>query len=284
MKWQYGTDSNYAMEDSALLQLSGQQQLHVRHKHQSDKVHIQLELAIQQKHGYPNNERTWGNTLADELQQIVNNVPLGWNSIVHDFTIVPQSHPCVRLALALPFEENMHNAGRLHVYTDGSAWQGTRATWAFVVLKETLHENTRVFTRIGFAGAHVCDDLSDPFLDALEAETTAIIFAADYLIGHRDKVRETFLHFDAVAAGMGAVGQTRLVQRNDVIRPRQKQARVLLHLLTEWKIRVMPYHVHAHEGNPFNEMADSIAHALLKEQLHIPAPQCQVLPIFFSIL
>lgn len=71
------------------------------------------------------------------------------------------------------------------------------------------------------------------------------------------------LHFDALSVGMGACGRQAIPRTGGDISPRQRGARTLLTILQQ-KAKVAPFHVHAHEGHPFNEMVDSLATAVRK--------------------
>ena len=67
------------------------------------------------------------------------------------------------------------------------------------------------------------------------------------------------LHFDAQAAGFGSTGQTNVIHQDPALSRRQSAARVLASLVQRKSSSFKGCHVHAHDGQPWNEMADSIA-------------------------
>eukprot|EP00435_Cladocopium_sp_Y103_P017780 s237_g4.t1 len=79
-------------------------------------------------------------------------------------------------------------------------------------------------------------------------------------------------HYDAIAAGHGAIGLQNIPQNEGQVSKRQQAARILLAMLQACVVDCAGFHVKAHHGQPWNEMADSVAYAIRKGwQPPIPA-------------
>ena len=152
---------------------------------------------------------------------------------------------------------------RYHIYTDGSARSGDSpaAAWAFHVLVESWSPEGPVFHRVGYTGAMVDDSRWDAQLDSLDAEAFAIIFAADWLLSQPMDL-ECTVHFDATGVGCGAFGSQNSPTLAGTSRLTQHLARVLMQMAQSRHTKIKWQHVKAHAGQPDNEAADSIAHAL----------------------
>ena len=181
-----------------------------------------------------------------------------WQGLNPDFSCIPDLHPMAQAATHTTRPADQVH-GIFHVFTDGSAKQGV-ASWAFVVLTEIGVNGTKGFFRIGFSGGIVDADLGPFEPNALDAEATALIAAVEYLISRKfcpDLKVEMHLHFDSTAAGWGSLGQQNIAT-NGYCSERQKAARMAMSWLQR-KHTVAGFHVHAHEGQPWNECADSVA-------------------------
>eukprot|EP00438_Fugacium_kawagutii_P031562 Skav203467 [mRNA] locus=scaffold3193:38496:44295:+ [translate_table: standard] len=195
-------------------------------------------------------------TSLDEILGHLTSAP--WHGLNHDFCVVPALHPVAQHAVRVTPQASVRG-NRFHIFTDGS-WKGDKGAWAFVLLCDCAPHLQRTLCRIGFAGAVLDDELSPFEPCAADAEATAIIAAADYMLSlvSSHPSLEIHLHFDCTSVGYGALGLQRVPQHHGHISMRQRGARAMLALLQRVS-NVIGLHVHAHEMNPFNECADSIA-------------------------
>ena len=182
----------------------------------------------------------------------------GWKGLNIDVAEVPQIHPFARIACQHTAQDQAAT-GTFHVFTDGSC-QKDHAAWAFVILCAQTSAIGTTFTRVGFAGGKLADDLGPVSITPHDAESTAIIAACEYLLSRRDvSTVRAYLHFDAMAAGFGSTGQNNLIEQNPTLSQRQTAARIMVSLVQRRNHTFLGCHVHAHDGQPWNEMADSIA-------------------------
>ena len=182
----------------------------------------------------------------------------GWKGVNVDIAEVPQIHPFARIACQHTAQDQAAT-GTFHVFTDGSCQKG-HAAWAFVILCAQTSAIGTTFTRVGFAGGKLADDLGPVSVTPHDAESTAIIAACEYLLSRRDvSTIRVYLHFDAMAAGFGSTGQSNLIEQNPTLSQRQRAARIMVSLVQRRNNAFLGCHVHAHDGQPWNEMADSIA-------------------------
>lgn len=87
-----------------------------------------------------------------------------------------------------------------------------------------------------------------------------MIAAAEFLLSQQKlEQHEVHLHFDACAVGFGSIGQQNVIKQHNEGSQRQRSARVMLSLVQQKFASVSGCHVHAHQGHPWNEMADSLA-------------------------
>lgn len=182
----------------------------------------------------------------------------GWKGLNHDFEVVPFLHPFARVASQQSVsKENCRNI--FHVFTDGSC-KRHKAAWAFVVLCEGHVNGSTTYFRIGFAAGNVDEQIGRARCTAADAEATAIIAGAEFLLAKPDLSNmEVFFHYDAIAVGHGACGRQKVVEYGDGYSERQQAARVLISLLQQRATNMQGIHVKAHDGHPWNECADSIA-------------------------
>ena len=183
----------------------------------------------------------------------------GWQGLNQDFEVVTDMHPMAQLAMReTPPCTGERNV--FHVFTDGTAKAGT-AAWSFVVLAECQVHSRTIYYRIGYAGDLLQEDIGPFEPTALDAEATAIIGAAEYLLSRQFEDCSQIalhLHFDCTSAGFGSTGDQKIPVQQTEYSCRQKAARVLVSLLQR-KRGVHSHHIHSHEGHPWNECADSIA-------------------------
>ena len=184
--------------------------------------------------------------------------------INYDFSDIPDLHPHARCAQELT--PCGFGSGVLHIFTDGSCKKG-RATWAFTIVQQFSAHGPDKFRRVGFAAGHVDDALGVCEQTSLDAESTAIIAMIEFALGNCHHSHVSFVcHFDAITAGFGATGTYNVACSAGAFSPRQTAARTLMTIL-ERKMdamngKVIGLHVKAHQGHPWNEMADSLAKAV----------------------
>ena len=136
------------------------------------------------------------------------------------------------------------------------------ATWAFVVLAQDDTCHGPIFHRIGFAAGFVNDDVSPCERTAQDAEATALVAMAEFLLSQNLAHIQVHCHFDSTAAGWGALGHQATPNWRGKCSPRQHLARVLMSILERKCQEVKGFHIHAHEGCPWNECVDSLALAV----------------------
>ena len=115
------------------------------------------------------------------------------------------------------------------------------------------------FQRVAYSGAQLQADQTST-VDAVGAEAMAIIAVCDLLLSatvHEDMT--IHLHYDAKAVGDGAMGQAAVPLQKLTHDSPQFAARILVSMAQRKLKDIQAFHTHAHEGNPFNEMADSVA-------------------------
>ena len=184
-----------------------------------------------------------------------------WQGLNVDFELLPPLHPAAVIAIQTTAQMNDHRHGGIfHIYTDGSSKQD-QAAWSFVILHQIETYHGPRFMRVGYAAGSVTTDLG-PFEEgAGDAEATALIAVAEYLLSRKDLSQcEIHIHYDAQAIGAGAEGKQNIPKtKNGQNDTRAEFARITLSLVQQIAPRAQGHHVHAHEWNPFNEAADSLA-------------------------
>eukprot|EP00438_Fugacium_kawagutii_P006271 Skav222658 [mRNA] locus=scaffold997:252657:260438:+ [translate_table: standard] len=180
-----------------------------------------------------------------------------WPGLNCDFTQLPPLHPAAMYAVSVT-PSACHLFQEYHCYTDGSAGDGC-ASWAFVLLGVSGAGADRQFYKIGFAGGLLTHDLLPFSPTSLDAEATAIIALAEFLLACQwPAATKIVCHFDASAVGFGSFGHQRVVQKHGAFAPRQHAARVLI-AMAQRRFALEPRHVHAHDYCPWNEFVDSVA-------------------------
>ena len=181
-----------------------------------------------------------------------------WQGLNTDFAVLPSMHPFAMIACQWT-QECDDVKGIFHVFTDGSMRQG-KAAWAFVVICEQKVNGKTHFVRVGYAADRVNSDIGPCEQSAQDAEATALIAAAEYLLSRTDSGElEVHLHFDAKSVGFGSTGDTNVVVSQYGSSVRQRAARIMLSLVQRRSQQWKACHVHAHQGHPWNEFVDSIA-------------------------
>ena len=218
------------------------------------------------------------------LQGLLRELREAWpkDAIANCYDQIPDLHPFARLALASTSGNEFRQIRRYHVFTDGSAkrdaHQSGKAAWAFHVVCESEFGTSRTFHRIGFTGAMVDGNLWSCHMDSLDAEAVALIHVADWLISQKGPIDCT-VHFDAKAVGFGAFGHYNVACDASAPREIQHVARALFAVAQALHPGLKCAHVKAHDGQPDNETADSIAYAILRGWEPPCHPPCRVCAI-----
>ena len=157
----------------------------------------------------------------------------------------------------------------LHIYTDGSKNDDGTASWA-VIVKAKLADGT--FARIGNFAGHVILDRDSPlYIGALDstsysAEVCAAVWAFAWVIQ-----LDSGLPCNLYADNLAAVNNITLAW-DGVAEPALMSVAVALHSVISAGSSLLLCHVKAHTGHPWNELADSIAKAVLAGNF----PACSV--------
>ena len=163
----------------------------------------------------------------------------------------------------------------LEIYTDGSAKQG--AAGFSVVLVGQWPEACQT-TCLGCFGGPVTTDIADYHYvkaeshDAFNAEVTALFWAIMWCLGHWDILRRPWItiRYDARVAGCFASGRWETGQAG-IGEFAREAARLLEQCIGADSIRWE--HTKAHCGQPWNEMADTVAESCrMGRQSGIPKP------------
>ena len=176
-----------------------------------------------------------------------------WTGLNEDFQVLPQMHPMARVAIES--SKQKYDTGNVfHVFTDGSYDRGIGA-WAFVLLAEQTTSSGIEIIRIGYSGALI--DPEETEASAMSAEAVAIVAACEFLLTKSSDQRyDIHSHYDALNVGHGAVGWQAIPKSSLKI---CRAARIMCLLLQRKFEQVHGKHVHAHEGCPWNDFADSLA-------------------------
>ena len=210
-------------------------------------------------------EEEKGNGISELDQTLQTIYKKGLHGINQDFMMVPYLHPHARIACEW-VPPGTHHGHVWHIFTDGSA-KNEKATWAIVIIKEVLWDGRHTFVRVGYAAGDVTEDLGPVDQNAMDAEATAIIAMVEYALANCVfPESHVYCHFDAMAVGFGATGIQGIPQQKGSTSTRQKAARILMTILEKQMERKKGscegLHVCAHQGHPWNEMADGLAKAV----------------------
>lgn len=180
-----------------------------------------------------------------------------WESINHRFEAMPDLHAFARQAIA---STDCH-------FGPGSTQmelvEPKKASWAFVITGEKQADGQPRFDRMGFAGGLMNEQLPECHVNALNAEATALIGVAEFLLSQPQLSEwDVCCHFDALSVGQGTFGWSNCctVERENGVR--QTAARILMSMVQRRIGKIQGHHTHAHVGQLWNEMADSIAGAI----------------------
>ena len=199
-----------------------------------------------------------------------------WTGLNVDFGVIHPRRPFAQAAVAMT-SHACAQPNAFHIYMDGSAKSGN-AAWSFVVVAECWIGDRSVFQKIGYAGAKLQEDIGPFEPTALDAEATAIIAAAEYILTRAlpsHLAIDIHLHFDCTAVGFGSTGKQAVPRQNEDRSIRQTAARVMISLVQAQQ-GLHAHHVHAHQGNPWNEAAGSVAGWIRQ------GGQCPIVPQLIS--
>ena len=132
------------------------------------------------------------------------------------------------------------------------------------------------FGRVAFAGDKIpCDQGQG--VTAADAESWALIAMSDYLLSRPwTPGMQIHCHYDAKVIGEAACGLQNLPHWKNSDGTLPRFARTMLAMVQKkfevWKA----IHVHAHESNPFNECADTIATMIREDKIWVEKPQLRI--------
>ena len=163
-------------------------------------------------------------------------------------------------ALALWCDEKQFDCDVVHIYLDGSGGSGEfGAAWAFVCFQvREMCCCDRPFHFLGFAcGPVECDPSQAGFLgvdsaDSNAAELSARIWACMWAL-QAGYAKVVFIYDSCFAAGV-----TKALTKSRVHCDAAKLSAAIWHVLVT-VCDAWDFHVHSHQGQPWNELADSIA-------------------------
>ena len=185
-----------------------------------------------------------------------------WKGLCQDFENIPCAHPSAQWALFCTPIGVIQSKSTYHIFTDG-ACRAKQAAWAFVVLKQDFFHERICFHKVGFAGGLLNQQLDACEVNALNAEATALIGVAEFLLSLPSLAEDSIVcHYDALSVGHGTFGDTKCCDLDGQRAPRLVAARILMSLVQRKAGSIRGCHVHAHRGQPWNELADSIAGAI----------------------
>ena len=168
---------------------------------------------------------------------------------------IPDRHEYIDLISSL--EPVPGPVGDFHVFLDGSYFPRTGlSAWSFSVLLRDARGN---YFRWGFTG-----DLASPGSGSLHAEAEAFAYALDWVISSLSGTsRPVHFYGDATAIGFGADGKQNIAKGLDDL---GRLARNLFCIAQSAMTHVYYHHVKAHSGQIDNELVDSVAKAIARQQ------------------
>ena len=187
------------------------------------------------------------------LHDILEELQQPWQGLNDDWTQIPHLHPMAQWAIDTT-KRVAAPSRKLHIFTDGSSKQGG---WD---LGFCCGLPRRVFPNSGLPSCWVCSWTCVLRCRACGWQCPRRRSNSD--CSHGRVCIELHCHFDSTAAGWGALGCQATPTWHGDRSPRQRLARILMSLVERKCSKVQGFHVHAHEGCPYNEAADSIAGAV----------------------
>ena len=173
---------------------------------------------------------------------------------------------------ALSHQKEGDNANTLHLFTDGSYHSGDSSmAWSFVVIRTDQDDYLKAteLQCIGYACGRVttgpkCEQWKGANkANAYVAEMEALLQAQWWAIGH-DEGGKVHIHYDALSAGNAAKGAWGFEPSHKLC----VLTRVLAQSLELCNPQKVEYHhVAAHTGDPWNELADTLANACRQDSI-----------------
>ena len=193
----------------------------------------------------------------------------------YDYAAIPDLHPVAESFIhsAVPFDPE--HVDTIDIFVDGSTSKDDDhdliASYAFVATTTSNNINGCAYSLYGFAGGCVSLQQQDSawmgatHIDSMEAERCAVISALQWIL-QADLAWDVpvTVHFDCTAAGFAASGDWHVRADSLTAHLARCYCQVVQELL---KNRLKLVHVPGHANVPGNELADSIAKAVAKQQL-----------------
>ena len=201
-------------------------------------------------------ERNFGSSSVRGLGDFILNLqPWPDTAFSTTWSSIPERHETVDLIDML--QPVPGPVGDFHIFLDGSYFPSTGlGAWAFSVVLRDARSN---FYRWSFTG-----NLVEHGHGALRAEAEAFAYALDWMISSlSDTTRPIFIYGDATAIGFGADGTQNIATGLDDL---GRLVRNLFCLAQSALPQVSYRHVKAHSGQIDNELVDSTAKAIAKQQ------------------
>ena len=158
----------------------------------------------------------------------------------------------------------------LDVHTDGSE-KDDAAGFAIAIVGHGFLLGEWGSTFLGAFGGEVCTDMNSPDCigaqrrSATEAELSAMVWAALWLVGNRNWIgnAEVRFRFDALLAGRSSEGAWTYHDSDfaDHVRKMMQLCESVV-----GRERLNWWHVKAHAGQPFNELVDVLADCFRRER------------------
>ena len=179
-----------------------------------------------------------------------------------------QMRETTEMAIAICVElDSLDCVTLVELYTDGSAKNGSSG-FAVVVIAHDRRPGRSASALVGFLSDAVDLDwtsagyLGADLPDALQAEASAMLWAILWALAHRSRFPQAHFsfRFDSMIAGKAAEGRWKA----DSCRVVEKSRVVMLYCESRWGAGGFTWtHTAAHQGHPWNELADVIAGAVM---------------------
>lgn len=191
-----------------------------------------------------------------------------------DFSLIPDLHPIAAAYIEASSEFDYATFEGMEIFVDGSTAKDDGeiiAAYSMVVTTTHINDDETTYSLLGYTGGIVSLDQREPSWlgaiqsDSMEAECCAVLIALLWILqSDLAKSSRTTISFDCTAAGFAASGDWKC--RADSITA--QLARGLCQSVQELmgsKLKLK--HVPGHANIPGNELADSIAKAVARQQI-----------------
>ena len=183
--------------------------------------------------------------------------------------MIPEARYAVDL-LPLLSHDNRHHVTTWHLYCDGSYYTATskhteKCAMAIVVVGEVFNLGVSNFYLADIIAAEL-EQHDIQYVGASQkgpdiAEAMAVHWAVIWILCFANAPQTADVHYDSTSAGKPAEGLYSAGPNIEVV---ARATRGIVHTLEAKSMPVVFTHVHSHEGNPLNELADAIAKAAAK--------------------